>query len=77
MTQEHSEVIARSCEAERLTGLTITGALTDVENNRWGLQLCNERGEYFNAWIDADPEGNGPGWLDVRHLDDDTPFLRQ
>lgn len=73
---EVPDIIIMSHFAERLAGCTIIDSIVDVENNRWGFQVCTPAGEYLDAWIDADPEGNGPGHLDVRYQDG-QPYLRR
>lgn len=49
--------------AERLAadivGKTITGVRIDIETGTIGLVLDDEA----IAWVDKDPEGNGPGFL--------------
>lgn len=50
-----------------LVGFKITGAALDKENESYGLVL--EKGKKKKiAWVDCDPEGNGPGWLQVEDV---------
>lgn len=64
-----SEIIAYAGMAEKLCGYTVVETIVDVENNRWGLKLVKADGLELDVWVDADPEGNGPGFLDVRTLE--------
>jgi hypothetical protein len=50
-----------------LVGFKITGVALDKENESYGLVI--ERGKSKKiAWVDCDPEGNGPGWLQVEDV---------
>ena len=45
-----------------INGGTITGLIQSQDS--WGLAI--KKGEkVFKVWVDMDPEGNGPGHLDV------------
>lgn len=49
---------------ERLVGMTVTGLVVDkseFQDGVWGLQF--QDGSI--AWVLQDPEGNGPGHLDI------------
>lgn len=47
----------------QLAGLTITGLVKDDSDDKliYGLKLSDGK----IAWILQDPEGNGPGFLDI------------
>jgi len=47
-----------------LVGATITGTATDTEEEFFALVLEKDGKKVF-VWVLRDPEGNGPGWLDV------------
>ena len=54
----------------RLVGGTITGALIDPNpdefGDRWyGFLVKTKSGDMVPVWVSKDPEGNGPGWLDI------------
>lgn len=70
-----SDVIDLSCRFEKLAGFSIVDTIVDPENNRWGFQMHHDRHGYVDVWVNADPEGNGPGYLDVRYTDNDTVFI--
>lgn len=61
-----SQVIAMACDAERLCGYTISETVCRPEYEQWGLLLTHPEKESLIAWVQQDPEGNGPGFLDVR-----------
>lgn len=59
--------------AEKLIGGTILGVIisrTDNEDQSdlpppaWGIKVKKGKKEY-HCWIDMDPEGNGPGHMDI------------
>jgi len=50
----------------------IGGRITSVETagdgrrgTMYGLTVVKDSGEEVICWILRDPEGNGPGWLDI------------
>jgi|GEM_PF-2274872 len=51
-------------QASQLVGLAIVGICHTVDFNSFGLTL--RRGsKTLNVWVDCDPEGNGPGHLNI------------
>ena len=59
------------CEAELkqlhpLVGGTLTAALDGGDS--FGFRVQTPDGRSFDVWVDCDPEGNGPG-----HLNLETP----
>lgn len=56
-------------ECKKLVGFQIVGVCQDPENESYGLIIERDpHGEPIErklCWIDRDPEGNGPGWLQV------------
>ena len=58
-------IIQCAAEAEKLCGFIIAETRVDVESGRFGLALVHPDGREMTAWIDADPEGNGPGHLAI------------
>lgn len=53
-----------------LVGGTIVCGLTDPEESSWGFKV-KKKGRIFNVWVDCDPEGNGPGAIDIEEQEDD------
>lgn len=52
--------------AERLCGYTISETVCRPKEEMWGLLLTHPSKESLIAWISRDPEGNGPGFLDIQ-----------
>ncbi len=51
-----------------LVGLTITGGAVDDTGEFWGLTMEGTKdGKTVNkvVFVLCDPEGNGPGWLEI------------
>ena len=51
-----------------LVGLTITGGAVDDTGEFWGFTAEDKRGGKAVKkviFVLADPEGNGPGWLEI------------
>lgn len=55
-------------QVEALIGATIVGAAQDDENEAFGL-ILKKGGKQVVAWVLMDPEGNGPGTLDIQQLE--------
>ena len=51
---------------KELLGTTIVGAITDPEEEFFGLKLESPSGHKTLVWILRDDEGNGCGSLDVQ-----------
>jgi hypothetical protein len=48
---------------KQLIGGTITAAIVSGES--FGFEVKTRKGKKINVWVDCDPEGNGPGHLDI------------
>ncbi len=65
---------ARACLdrlVPELVGLTVMGGLVDDSGENWGFTAAGRKGGKLvrkDVWVLCDPEGNGPGWLEI--LDD-------
>lgn len=57
-TGHYTPESANSLAAD-IVGKTITGVRIDPDTGGIGLVLDDE----VLAWVDRDPEGNGPGWI--------------
>jgi hypothetical protein len=64
MSYESQTVAAEVKQAHTLIGGTIEGVLTTPEGTSFGL-LVIKRDQRLNVWVDLDPEGNGPGHLNL------------
>jgi hypothetical protein len=64
-TQQNNLLAAEASQAEKLCGFTVVETIIDDKNNSWGLLLMNNKGVQVRAWIDCDPEGNGPGHINL------------
>lgn len=55
--------------ADKLVGAKITGAIespgNDFSEGSFGFQVTTAKGQSIQVWVDMDPEGNGPGWLQI------------
>lgn len=49
-----------------IVGKTIASAIKDEDGKHWGF-IAKGDGEQKQVWVLCDPEGNGPGFLDVCH----------
>lgn len=50
---------------QHLTGTIITGAI-ESESGSFGLLCSNPKTQKtLKVWVDCDPEGNGPGHLEI------------
>ena len=49
---------------DKLKGGVILDAIADNDRETFGF-LVKRDGEEIPVWVDRDPEGNGPGWLDI------------
>jgi len=55
--------------ADRLVGATIQGSVVDQTGEYFGLDLVRN-GKRLFCFINQDPEGNDPGFLDIEEADD-------
>lgn len=61
------------CLIPRLIGLTITGGAVDAAGEYWGFRVRNEDAVEKTVFVLADPEGNGPGFLEISEDDEPDP----
>ena len=54
-----------------LAGLTITGGAADDTGEYWGFRVRDKDAVEKTVFVLADPEGNGPGWMEIS--EDDKP----
>ena len=50
---------------KKLVGGIITGGFFDHNEGVIGMRIEN-KGKVYCCWIIMDPEGNGPGWIDIQ-----------
>lgn len=60
-----TEAQAEIENAKRLVTGRIIGFIEDGQGY-WGIQVKLPTGKCFDVWINCDPEGNGPGHLDIQ-----------
>ena len=60
--QEHVQAEVR--QAQQLVGFTVESICHTEDFTSFGLTLRRGR-KTLNVWVDCDPEGNGPGHLNV------------
>lgn len=60
-------VKAEASNARRMLGGTVVKVAVDPEANSWAFQLRFPNGRKADVWVMCDPEGNGPGHLDIVH----------
>lgn len=51
-------------QIEQLIGFTITSPMEDPDQEYFGFQ-CKKGKTVKNVWVNCDPEGNGPGHLNI------------
>ena len=44
---------------------TITKAIISQSRDTFGFEVRQPDGKLVNVWVDCDPEGNGPGHLNI------------
>lgn len=65
MDPEQCQVAAEVAQARRLlVGCSIEVVLASPDNRRFGLHV-RKYGQHYDVWVDRDPEGNGPGHLNI------------
>lgn len=73
MTSKDDAKYALGMANKELIGASIVGTATnDAEYDDeycWGL-VVEKNGQKLVCWIDADPEGNGPGFMQIEELED-------
>ena len=66
MSYQSQLVEADIRNANRLLNGVIEAVITTKPGRDAGFGLQVRKGaQLFNAWVDCDPEGNGPGHLDI------------
>ena len=50
---------------KQFMGQAVVGICHDVEGGMYGLKFRDKKKKETIAWIQCDPEGNGPGFLQV------------
>ena len=58
------QVEAEDEQAQQLLGFTVVGICHTADFDSFGLTLRRGR-KTLNVWVDCDPEGNGPGHLNI------------
>ena len=48
-------------------GGTILSFFTDPTHKYWGFRIRLRNGREAHIWVNCDPEGNGPGHLEIDH----------
>ncbi len=51
-------------QVRQLVGFTVAGVCHTADFESFGLTLRRRR-KTLNIWVDCDPEGNGPGHLNI------------
>ena len=51
-------------QAKQLLGFAVVGVCHTADFGSFGLTLKMDR-KALNLWVDCDPEGNGPGHLNI------------
>ena len=62
--QTDAQAYSQAC-MKKLIGKKITGAILDHDGEMWGFRVENKNGDSLLVWVLCDPEGNGPGFLEV------------
>ena len=63
-SSHRQHVEAEIKQAKRLLGFAVVGACHTEDFGSFGLTLKKGR-KTLNIWVDCDPEGNGPGHLNI------------
>jgi len=64
MNATTQQITAEIEQAKQLIGGEIVGTAQDGES--FGLKIKLPSGKIVVAWVDTDPEGNGPGHLSIQ-----------
>ena len=54
---------------KQIAGCRITNVIVAADKESWGFRIVSPKGKVGKVrmvWVDRDPEGNGPGHLDVQ-----------
>ena len=62
----NSEIQAEIQNAQPLVGGTILSFFTDTGGEYCGFRMHLRNGREANVWVNCDPEGNGPGHLEIQ-----------
>ena len=68
-----THIQAELAQARQLVGGTIIATLQDepgtargtANEGSFGFQVRTLKGQVLDVWVDCDPEGNGPGHLEI------------
>ena len=63
----NSEIQAEIQNAQPLVGGTILSFFQDPTHEYWGFCVRLRNGREAHVWVNCDPEGNGPGHLEIDH----------
>ena len=61
----NSEIEAEIQNAQPLAGGTILSFFQDPTHDYWGFRVRLRNGREAHVWVNCDPEGNGPGHLEI------------
>jgi len=50
---------------EPIIGTRIVNAVVSTDKESWGFRVAFPNGKFKIVWVSCDPEGNGPGFLDI------------
>ena len=63
----NSEIQAEIQNAQPLVGGTILSFFQDPTHEYWGFRIHLRNGREAHVWVNCDPEGNGPGHLEIEN----------
>ena len=69
MEQHYRQIVGAT-----IIGLAVDDTDNDFGDDIWALKLKTKNGRAAIAWIMADPEGNGPGFLAIDDVYDSHGF---
>jgi len=50
---------------QEIIGTRIVNAVVSNDKESWGFRVAFPNGKFKIVWVSCDPEGNGPGFLDI------------
>ena len=65
MPRKTSYIAAALENTRPLIGATITGLIADEGPEYYGFTVRLKNGQKRDVWVNCDPEGNGPGHLNI------------
>lgn len=60
-----NDIQAEIRNAQVLIGATITSLIQEAGGEYWGFNVRLKNGQERDVWVNCDPEGNGPGHLEI------------